>query len=100
MSSFCRSHESDRVSAFRLCSKTWLLMKFLLSSMLLMFIVLVELVASIIFKVIGFVEDKDSLPVEEEFADLFKLWSTPVLYHNEIHLGVHSSNIISLSYSK
>lgn len=70
MSSFRRSHESDRVSAFRLCSKTWLLMKFLLSSMLLMFIVLVELVASIIFKVIGFVEDKDSLPVEEEFADL------------------------------
>lgn len=41
--------------------------------MLLMFIVLVELVSSVTFKVIGFLEGKDSLPMEEEFAYLFKL---------------------------
>ena len=61
------------MSAFRLCSKAWLYQKFLLSSVLLMFLVLVELVASVTFKVIGFLEDKDSLPMKEEFAYLFKL---------------------------
>lgn len=66
--------------------------------MLLMFIVLVELVASVTFKVTGFLEDKDSLFMEEEFAYLFKLWSTPMLYHSESHLDVHSSS--NVSYSK
>jgi len=49
------------------------LIKFLLSSVLLMFVVLKDLVASVTFKVVDFLEHKDSLPMEEEFAYLFKL---------------------------
>lgn len=68
MNSFGPRHTSEDMNAFRLFSKSWLLINFLLSSVLFMLIVLVVLVAPVTSEGTGFLEDKYSLPMEADFA--------------------------------
>lgn len=68
MNSFGPRHTSESMSAFRLFLKSWLLMNFLLNSVLCMLIVLVVLVAPVTSEGMGFLEDKYSLPMEADVA--------------------------------
>lgn len=68
MSSFGPRHRGESMSAFSLFSKSWLLINFLWSSVLRVLIVLVMLVSPVSSEGMGFLEDKDSLPLEANFA--------------------------------